>query len=580
MKKNMRIIVSMMLVVFTIVSSFFVVSESRAEDLLQYEISDRDVISQKLLEAMQKQPEEKVQVLVWMEDTDLSNVSGEAFLSLDKDITSLEELITREDIVIDDIQQYVQRKRELSVALYEEHNKRMIETFFKDKDVIYVSKYSPLVLLNLDKDSIVRASQEKEIKIIDLYIPDGYDCEMNIANNVTRASLVYPTYGYGGYGVKIGVLENSITNASFPGINIVSQNGTVAYGQDSLVHVNSVVAIISSIAPDAKYYIADHSNMSDYQAIEWLLDQGVNIINASQPVGNDDHNTYGIASRWLDHIAYNHDVHFVKSAGNDGEEGITSGGMAYNIITVGAINDQRDTNYSNDDIAQYSSFYFDEVLDTNLANKPDICAPGGEDEEGYYFNTGFGTEGFGTSFAAPQVTGAIALLCQGNPTVTIRQDAVKAILTCSVNFASPLTYVPSDYSYQFFGAGLLDTYGAVWVAENTRYIVSNITTNTSSKSHTFYVGSSDDRIRVSLAFLRNSSIGSTNHAGTSPSVANLSDLDIRVYPPNSSSPIAASTTSYNNVEIVDFEPTIAGTYTVVITNYSSSATTYYGLAWR
>lgn len=28
------------------------------------------------------------------------------------------------------------------------------------------------------------------------------------------------------------------------------------------------------------------------------------------------------------------------------------------------------------------------------------------------------------------------------------------------------------------------------------------------------------------------------------------------------------------------KPTVAGTYTVVIANYSSSATTYFGLAWK
>lgn len=579
MKERIRVIIMLLIIIeFIVTTPFLAVSESMTIKPNSNEMNESEKvdytskITPTLQDVIQEKPDKMIPVLIWMKDVDLSGVMSEALLSLNKDIDSLEELTSRKDISLDDFQKYIQTKRNLSSALYEEHNNRIVHDCFDGKDIIYISRYSPVVLLYLDVEEIVKVSQREEVMLIDYYFSEENENEISIANSVTRASLVYPSYGYGGYGIKIGVLEESITNAYFPGVNVVSQNGTVSAYQEPLNHVNSVVSIISSIAPDAQYYIADNSVMSNFQAIEWLLSQGVNIINASKKIDNDGCNTYGSVSKWLDHIAYNHDVHFVKSSGNEGETGVTSGGMAYNIVTVGNINDNRTLSYTDDDIATDSSFYYD-YDNSHLTSKPDICAPG------VGISTEFGT-GSGTSCSAPQVAGAIALLCQGNPTLTIRQDAVKAILTCSVNYSSPLTYVPSDSFYKYFGAGLLDTCGAVWVAENTRYVASSISTNTSSKTYSFYVSSSDDRVRVSLAFLRNSSIGSSNHVGTSPNVVNLSDLDLRVYPPNSSTPIASSTKLYNNVEIVDFEPTVSGTYTIVITNYSSSATTYFGLAWK
>lgn len=151
-----------------------------------------------------------------------------------------------------------------------------------------------------------------------------------------------------------------------------------------------------------------------------MISQGVNVITASRSIGGDGLNTYGSMSQWLDHIAYNHDIHFVKSAGNEGTDGVTSWGMAYNILTVGNIDDRRTTSYSDDIIRDSSSRY----SGNGLAFKPDICAPG------------------------------------------------------------------------------------------------------------------------------------------------------------SSTPIASSRTSYSNVEIVDFNPTTTGTYRIVVKNYKSYGTTYYGLVWR
>jgi len=83
-----------------------------------------------------------------------------------------------------------------------------------------------------------------------------------------------------------------------------------------------------------------HNNISGsfedfYAGIEWLIGEGVNVINASMtlPQQPEYYNDY---SEWVDHIAIMHDVHFVVSAGNNGDEGyIRPPASSNNAITVG-----------------------------------------------------------------------------------------------------------------------------------------------------------------------------------------------------------------------------------------------------
>ena len=101
--------------------------------------------------------------------------------------------------------------------------------------------------------------------------------------------------------------------------------------------------ILATIAPGASFYGAGYncsSAYSDfYEAVEWLVGKGVNIINMSASAYTSTANvtSYSGCTRWIEHIAYNHDTHFVKSSGDRGSIGVTEPGMAYNIITVGGI---------------------------------------------------------------------------------------------------------------------------------------------------------------------------------------------------------------------------------------------------
>lgn len=279
--------------------------------------------------------------------------------------------------------------------------------------------------------------------------------------------------------------------------------------------------------------------------------------------------SYGAYELWLDHVAINHSIHFVKSSGNTGE-GVTSPGMAYNIITVGSINDNNSNIQENHTIATSSSYQ----ENAQLTNKPDLMAPG------VSIATSAGTNS-GTSFAAPHVTAVVAQLCQRRPILKVQQDAVKAILTASIPHKKH-RYVPTDSNYDQYGAGVVDAKSAYYVTDNYRFRIGTFEANETSgatKTYTFEVFPSDETIRISLSWLKYAYI-SENHVDDDPNYnATLADLDLYVYDPDGE-PRGTSAQYHNNTEIIEIPEVEPGIYTIVIEQYvPSDRAVYFAVAW-
>jgi serine protease AprX len=147
----------------------------------------------------------------------------------------------------------------------------------------------------------------------------------------------------------------------------------------------------------------------------------------------------------------------VAAAGNAGKTadgrtilgGIASPANSPFALTVGALNTWQTTKRSDDSVTTYSSRG---PTRYDLAVKPDIVAPGNKivslEATGSYLSVnysglhvaGSGTNAYsrmsGTSMAAPMVSGAVALLLQGNPSLSPSQ--VKLALQSGAN------YLPDD----------------------------------------------------------------------------------------------------------------------------------------
>lgn len=273
------------------------------------------------------------------------------------------------------------------------------------------------------------------------------------------------SYGYTGNGIKVAVIDSGI-DSSHPALagRIVGWYDTIngqSQPYDDNGHGTHCAGIVGShdstytgVAPDVdlmgvKVLDAGGSGYdSDIIAgIEWAVNNGADVISMSiggKPFAAPANDPVCVALV----NAWNQGVISAVAAGNSGPrpKSIDSPGIEPTIITVAATDDQDTTNWTDDDIARFSS-----VGPTKYGDaKPDLAAPGAAIVSCDANTTGWVSYS-GTSMATPHVAGAIALILEANPTWT--PDQVKAAL---MNTANDLGL---DWNHQ--GAGEIDVWSAI-----------------------------------------------------------------------------------------------------------------------
>lgn len=174
-------------------------------------------------------------------------------------------------------------------------------------------------------------------------------------------------------------------------------------------------------------------------AIQQALEDGVDVANCSWgagPVGS-------MKSREAKAVdaAWSLGLTVVKSAGNQGHNGpasITTPADADGVIVVGATD--------RDGVAVQPYSGRGPAPDDP---RPHLVAPGGTDEDvmiSCHKGGGFGRVGFGTSYAAPHVTGFVALILEAQ--TGLEPDDVRDLLT-----AACVRFSGIDQNVQ--GAGLV-----------------------------------------------------------------------------------------------------------------------------
>ncbi|MBQ8627795.1 MAG: S8 family serine peptidase [Agathobacter sp.] len=495
------------------------------------------------------------------------------------------------------VQTYIEAEREAAAELYSANNSSFVAENFmaRDMSVTYVSKYSPCVFADLSVTKIAELIGNDEVMHIGVCDTAnasdgtvGYDSLIasQVAENaeVIRADEAMDVYNVTGDGIKIGQIESYMPDTNAVTKNYVDQS----VGYDGSAHADNVHLIMSTIAPDATYYATSIVMSAGYfyEQVEWLLSQGVNIINMSYGwSGESVVNQYTDRARWVDHIAYNHDIHFVMASGNDMNSadekqwGVRSPGMAYNIITVG--NAHRTGQYL---INKFSSYNHDGASTTTF--KPDIVAPG------TYYNAD-GTEDIylsGTSYSAPLVTGTIALMCEYKPALKTQQHIVKAILAATTS-KSIYRYVTTDSNFEVYGAGMLDARSALYAIYAGDYInyTGELTTIGSSRSYTMNVTASDTRMRVALAYANKIEFDSDNgiHSEEDTPYGNIGDLNLSVYDPDGNLiayVFSGALERQANLKILEFDTNgVSGNYTIkvtLVTEASGGRSINFGVAWR
>lgn len=203
--------------------------------------------------------------------------------------------------------------------------------------------------------------------------------------------------------------------------------------------------------------ITNENDLYDFSAIDWQVHQKqVNVINLSFNMTGFDSTTYKTLARKYDKYAYDNNVLFVFSAGNGSYHNYLTYSPANgnNVISVGGTNISGTMRYTSSRYAENN------IYDTSV-QKPTLVAPGVMWVpyapiliKEYINGKNVVTEILpsGTSFAAPLVTGIIALGMQANPLLKLYPELVHSLITSTANMNS--------FDYSDFRGGLEDQVGA------------------------------------------------------------------------------------------------------------------------
>ncbi len=510
------------------------------------------------------------------------------------------------------VDNYISAKRTESSNMYNSKNTSILNKLNIDEEnIIFQSQYSPLQIVSLSKEKIYEVANNSKVESISLYQELEIEemVESRATSDVESGDLIMDCHKaaveadslpsiYDGTGIKVGMLEPStpaywscldnanMTRLSEPIINLKYN------WHEHAANVARIMVGNTGMIPEAQLYCASTEYYLNngfqypayyYKAIEMLLLQNVSIINSSWGRTNWKNHSYdddvGVIARWTDHVSTNHNVTIVVSAGNYKEEKdpitnqvirsthyVLVNALAYNVITVGNLNDNNTAVFSDDTINPDSCYMYG-----NNCFKPDVIAPGTD------FKVGTTSISSGTSYSAPIVTGVATYMMQANSTLKTNPIAVKAILLASCN-RKVGGYALDNMTFMQ-GAGVVSAKNCLDIIANSQYVTGRVSNQSASNTFTVIDWANTGRESFALAWEKNNSIPSGAHVSATLTEYPMVNFNLNVSTTTGAS-IGNSNLTNSSTELVN-KATTANTFSV---NFSTADTfinqsVRYALAW-
>ncbi len=460
----------------------------------------------------------------------------------------------------------------------------------------YASTSAPLAYLDLPADRVDELAAVPNLSSLGL--ERTWATTMSSAGPAVQANW---TSGGGdqGAGVRVAVVEyhNVHTGGDLSGRVVASRStsGSLAYSS-TFDHPTWVAGAIAGrsgtypgVAPGALIVSSSTggggaSLTRDRQIIaaaDWAASASggdADVVNAS--IGQDTATGSEEARRYFDALVHEDGRLAVAAAGNFvtfGHWDILSPGTAYNVLTVGGIDDRGTAGRTDDRIWYYpgsnGSNYRDRAGTAwnphGDFNKPNVSAPAAS------VRTANGLAASGTSVASPIVSGIAAQIISRLPSLALRPEATRAIIMASAINRSPMPDGSKNADHE--GTG---TASAKWANRlltagdggNGGHRMGSLTAGQALTQDIAVVAG--QKVKVVLTWNSRTS-GSTLATRTDRLTA---DLDLRNVQPDGST--AGSYTFDNNYEWVEFTATRTGTARIEVRQSRFEATSErYGLAW-
>ena len=497
------------------------------------------------------------------------------------------EPLSKNMITDSNVDEIIKLNRRNGKIYHQSRNENIATKLGFDKEAgFYASTYSPFITfkLNVTNESDITSRLEQYTRSDDIqaifadvlsFSNTSNDMDTMFSDiGLDTYSTYSDYYGYDGTGVVIGILDYGgdcifgtgglvdINHTNFADVDIETRNEWYCNEKvsDHATLVASIAAGNTGIARKAKLLSVQTDALGYASEFDWMLDRDVNVVNMSFGDAGTSGNYSGNAA-YLDYIVRNYWVSIVKSAGNTGSD-ITSPGTGYNVITVGAL--------SNNSAIRTSSAWEENFI----ISKPNLVAPGTS------ISAGSAGPSSGTSFAAPHVTGTIALLMDRSLTLKAHPELIIAILQASAD-SSNLNSTYNDYDSsgleEKVGAGMLRVDNAVDGAYRRSYttLTNNDKYKTNIKEINVYLNSGDD-FQASLVWLKN-----IIYLNGNPTPIASTDLDLRLFNPSGNLVASSNSTDYNQ-EFIRFTVNSDGYYTLKVYQYGTYenlSTEYIGIAY-
>ena len=524
--------------------------------------------------------------------------------AVDKGFASIESKAQRVDV--SEAQLIINTERIVASQKYQEYNTSIVDSLFGNNDycLIYSSRYTPNIEVYLSKNEILQCVKNSIVEYIyysdptiEIIEEEQSDITTQIRENydttfytVTGLNTTRDAFHLNGNGMKVGMLEalyypdeSEVTSNN----NHIHYGGTGTHSPTVSNHATTVAKLmigdkdgyIGAIPNATLYYNGLFNSLSSLKPkFEQLLDCDVSAVNLSFGIG-DTYNTYSDIAKWYDHVAIQHNVHVIISAGNDGSTGVISSNMSYNSIVVGNCNNYGTIHTDNE--GRITSSYCN---DTPLPYKPDLVAPGTEIEiiPNYYHpgtpQAQAGLKPSGTSFSAPLVTSAVIQLAQSSSLLLSNPVLMKSLIISSSIITNGMSGEPI-YSIvngnnialsRIYGGGMLYVPNA-YIAFHSKsyYYNGTLNENVSSIDFNCYLTKvTNKKMRVCLTWNKICSITGTHATGTI-NESNLDKIELIITDPLGNTYTSAY--EYDNKQMITFNPSMNGNYSFEINRIGNSS---------